>query len=147
MRRVTVVGLMLVVVVVAVVAAGCGGSDSSPSEAGSADITFWTGFTDRELGVMNDVIADFEKSHQNIHVKVVGGISDDKNVAAIRAGNARDVADSFDARAYTGAYCSNGAWIDLDDYMERDGVSDEMFPPVPRDYSQYNGTRCALPML
>ena len=146
MRRVTAAGLMLVVVVVAVVAAGCGGSDSS-SSSGSADITFWTGFTERELGVMNDVIADFEKSHPNIHVKVVGGISDDKIVAAIRGGNAPDVAHSFDAGAYTGAYCSNGAWIDLADYMERDGISDEIFPTVPRQYSQYNGTRCALPML
>ena len=57
---------------------------------------------------MKDVIADFEKTHPDIHVKVVGGISDDKIVAAIRGGNAPDVAHSFDAGAYTGAYCSNG---------------------------------------
>jgi multiple sugar transport system substrate-binding protein len=136
---------MLVLAVAAVLAAGCGGSDSS--ESGSADITFWTGFTQRELGVMKEVVADFEKTHPNIHVKVVGGISDDKIVAAIRGGNAPDVAHSFDAGAYTGAYCSNGAWIDLADYMQRDDVSDELFPPVPRQYSQYEGTRCALPML
>jgi multiple sugar transport system substrate-binding protein len=107
----------------------------------------WTGFTDRELGVMKDVIADFEKTHQDIHVKVVGGISDDKIVAAIRGGNAPDVAHSFDAGAYTGAYCSNGAWIDLADYMNQDGLSDDVFPEVPRQYSQFEGTRCALPML
>jgi multiple sugar transport system substrate-binding protein len=134
----------LTAVVLASVVAGCGGSSSS---SGSADITFWTGFTSRELGVMKSVVADFEKSHPNIHVKVVGGISDDKIVAAIRGGNAPDVAHSFDAGAYTGAYCSNGAWIDLADYMKRDGLSDTIFPEVPRQYSQYNGTRCALPML
>jgi multiple sugar transport system substrate-binding protein len=127
------------------VIAGCGGS--SESSSGSADLTFWTGFTDRELGVMKDVIADFEKTHPDIHVKVVGGISDDKIVAAIRGGNAPDVAHSFDAGAYTGAYCSNGAWIDLDDYMKQDGLSDDVFPEVPRQYSQFEGTRCALPML
>ncbi len=82
---------------------------ASESSSGSADLTLWTGFTDRELGVMKDVIADFEKTHPDIHVKVVGGISDDKIVAAIRGGNAPDVAHSFDAGAYTGAYCSNGA--------------------------------------
>jgi multiple sugar transport system substrate-binding protein len=144
MRRVATFGLVLAVLL-ASVAGGCGGSSSSSS--GSADITFWTGFSERELGVMKDVVADFEKSHPNIHVKVVGGISDDKIVAAIRGGNAPDVAHSFDAGAYTGAYCSNGAWIDLADYMKRDALSDDVFPAVPRQYSQYNGTRCALPML
>src|SRR3954447_19049092 len=136
--------LALVVVVLTSAIAGCGGSSSA---SGSADITFWTGFTARELGVMKSVVADFEKSHPNIHVTVVGGISDDKIVAAIRGGNAPNVAHSFDAGAYTGAYCSNGAWIDLADYMKRDGLSDTVFPEVPRQYSQYNGTRCALPML
>jgi multiple sugar transport system substrate-binding protein len=144
MRRVAIAGLVLLVLSASVIA-GCGGS--SESSSGSADLTFWTGFTDRELGVMKDVVADFEKTHPDIHVKVVGGISDDKIVAAIRGGNAPDVAHSFDAGAYTGAYCSNGAWIDLADYMNQDGLSDDIFPEVPRQYSQFEGTRCALPML
>jgi multiple sugar transport system substrate-binding protein len=144
MRRVAIAGLVLLVLSASVIA-GCGGS--SESSSGSADLTFWTGFTDRELGVMKDVVADFEKTHPDIHVKVVGGISDDKIVAAIRGGNAPDVAHSFDAGAYTGAYCSNGAWIDLADYMSKDGLSDDVFPEVPRQYSQFEGTRCALPML
>jgi multiple sugar transport system substrate-binding protein len=144
MRHVAIAGAVLIVLLATGVA-GCGGS--SESSAGSADLTFWTWFTQRELGVMKDVIADFEKTHPNIHVKVVGGISDDKIVAAIRGGNAPDVAHSFDAGAYTGAYCSNGAWIDLADYMKQDGLSDDVFPEVPREYSQFEGTRCALPML
>jgi multiple sugar transport system substrate-binding protein len=144
MRRVAIAGLVLLVLSASVIA-GCGGS--SESSSGSADLTFWTGFTDRELGVMKDVVADFEKTHPDIHVKVVGGISDDKIVAAIRGGNAPDVAHSFDAGAYTGAYCSNGAWIDLADYMSKDDLSDDVFPEVPRQYSQFEGTRCALPML
>jgi multiple sugar transport system substrate-binding protein len=144
MRGLAIAGLVLMVLSASVVA-GCGGSSSSSS--GSANLTLWTGFTDRELGVMKDVVADFEKEHPDIHVKVVGGISDDKIVAAIRGGNAPDVAHSFDAGAYTGAYCSNGAWIDLADYMAQDNLSDEIFPEVPREYSQFEGTRCALPML
>jgi multiple sugar transport system substrate-binding protein len=142
MRRLTAAAVVLLL---ALVAGACGGSEKSA--AGSANITFWTGFTERELGVMKDVVADFEKAHSNIHVKVVGGISDDKIVAAIRGGNAPDVAHSFDAGAYAGAYCGNGAWIDLADYMKRDGVSEDIFPPVTRKYSQFEGTRCSLPML
>jgi multiple sugar transport system substrate-binding protein len=146
MRRLAAV---MVVLLLALTAGACGGSDESKSTSsgGSGDITFWTGFTDRELGVMKDVVADFEKTHPNIHVKVVGGISDDKIVAAIRGGNAPDVAHSFDAGAYAGAYCGNGAWIDLADYMERDGVSEDIFPAVTQKYSKFEGTRCALPML
>src|ERR1044072_8081032 len=145
MRRTATLLLALGTLLACIAAAGCGGSSSSSS--GEANITFWTGFTARELGVMKDVVADFEKSHPTIHVKVVGGISDDKIVAAIRGGNAPDVAHSFAAGAYPGAYCPTGAWIDLADYMKQDGISDTIFPDVPRQYSQYNGTRCALPML
>jgi multiple sugar transport system substrate-binding protein len=31
--------------------------------------------------------------------------------------------------------------------MDRDGISDSIFPPAPRAYTQFNGTRCSLPML
>jgi multiple sugar transport system substrate-binding protein len=146
MRRLAAV---MVVLLLALTAGACGGSDEpkATSSGAAGDITFWTGFTDRELGVMKDVVADFEKTHPNIHVKVVGGISDDKIVAAIRGGNAPDVAHSFDAGAYAGAYCGNGAWIDLADYMKRDGVSEDIFPAVTQKYSTFEGTRCALPML
>jgi multiple sugar transport system substrate-binding protein len=140
----------LLVLVLALVAGACGGGGGGGSTGSATEpvnITFWTGFTERELGVMKDVVADFEKAHPNIHVKVVGGISDDKIVAAIRGGNAPDVAHSFDAGAYAGAYCGNGAWIDLADYMKRDNISEDLFPPVTQKYSQFEGTRCALPML
>src|SRR3954470_23922115 len=108
-RRMKRLATLALVVVLASAIAGCGGSSSA---SGYADITFWTGFTARELGVMKSVVADFEKSNPNIHVPVAGGIGEDSIVAAIRGGNAPDVALSFDAGAYTGAYCSNGAWID-----------------------------------
>ena len=144
MRRVV---SAIVVLLLALVAGACGGGGGSSGSSGPANITFWTGFTERELGVMKDVVADFEKQHPDIHVKVVGGISDDKIVAAIRGGNAPDVAHSFDAGSFAGAYCGNGAWIDLGDYMKRDGVSADLFPPVTQKYSQFEGKRCALPML
>jgi multiple sugar transport system substrate-binding protein len=77
---------------------------------------------------------------------VIGGTNDDKIVAAIRGGNAPDVAQSFTSDN-TGAFCPSGAWIDLASYMKKDGIDDSVFPKAPRQYSEFEGKRCALPML
>jgi multiple sugar transport system substrate-binding protein len=129
----------------------CGGSKKSAntstgSEAGPANISIWTPFVDPELKTFKAVVADFEKAHPGIHVKVVGGTNDDKIVAAIRGGNAPDVAQSFSSDN-TGAFCPSGAWIDLGPYMKKDNVDASIFPQAPRDYTQFDGKRCALPML
>ena len=146
-----VLGALTLLLALALAASGCGGSskkaDTSSSEnAGPANITIWTPFVDPELKTFKAVVADFEKAHPSIHVKVVGGTNDDKIVAAIRGGNAPDVAQSFSSDN-TGAFCPSGAWIDLGPYMKDDGVDDSIFPEAPRDYSKFEGTRCALPML
>jgi multiple sugar transport system substrate-binding protein len=104
------------------------------------------GFSDPELGEMKKVVALFEKQHPNIHVKTVGGVSDEKILASIRGGNAPDLAQSFKTDD-TGAYCRTGAWIDLKSYMDEAGIKASLFPQVAQYYSQYDGTRCALPML
>ena len=136
--------------------AACGGtgddsdSDGAPVAKGGklepANITLWVGFTQRELGVIKDTVAEFEKENPQVKVKVVGGINDDKIIAASRGGKAPDVAQSFSADN-AGAFCGSGAWIDLKPYMDRDKISDTIFPPAPRSYTQFEGTRCALPML
>ena len=100
----------------------------------------------RELGVFKDAVKDFEALHPGVKVRVVGGINDDKIIAASRGGKAPDVAQSFTADN-SGAFCGSGAWVDLKPYLERDKISDTIFPPAPRSYTQYKGTRCALPML
>src|SRR5215216_5646757 len=154
MRR----AMAISIAVLATLALGaCGGGDDSskdtanqgsPSSGGGepVDLTFWTGFTQRELKVIKKVVGEFESAHPNIHVKVVGGIDDDKIIASIRGGNAPDVAHSFTSDN-TGAFCPSGAWIDLAPYMKKDGVNDSIFPTAPRDYTTFEGTRCALPML
>ena len=137
--------------------AACGGtgdsgssSDGAPAAKGEklapADITLWVGFTARELGVIKHAVAGFEKENPQVKVKVVGGINDDKIIAASRGGKSPDVAQSFSADN-AGAFCGSGAWLDLKPYMDRDGISDSIFPPAPRSYTQFDGTRCSLPML
>ncbi len=126
--------------------AAAGAPAAKPETLEPAEITLWVGFTNRELAVFKDAVKVFEAKNPGVTVKVVGGINDDKIVAASRGGKAPDVAQSFSADN-SGAFCSSGAWIDLGPYMERDGVSDDIFPEAPRSYTQFDGTRCALPML
>jgi hypothetical protein len=64
------------------------------------------------LGVVKQAVNAFHQSHPWITVKVVGGVNDDKIIAAIRGDNSPDVAQSFTADN-TGLFCSSGGWIDL----------------------------------
>jgi multiple sugar transport system substrate-binding protein len=149
MRRV----LLAFGVLLTLTVTGCGGSGKSASSTSSstskvepANITIWTPFVDPELITFKKVVKDFETKNPGMHVKVIGGTNDDKIVAAIRGGNAPDVAQSFTSDN-TGVFCPSGAWIDLGSYMQKDGVKDSIFPAAPRDYSKFEGKRCALPML
>jgi multiple sugar transport system substrate-binding protein len=156
MRRITMA--IATAATLALGVAACGGTggsgssnDGSPVAKGGAklepaNITLWVGFTQRELGVVKDAVKQFEAANPQVHVKVVGGINDDKIIAASRGGKSPDVAQSFSADN-AGAFCGSGAWINLKQYMDRDGISDSIFPPAPRAYTQFDGTRCALPML
>jgi multiple sugar transport system substrate-binding protein len=136
--------------------AACGGSSGGGGGGGAAPpaptknkpvtITLWSGFTDRELGVIGKAVDKFHASHSWITVKSVGGQDDDKIVKAIRGGNAADVTMSFSADRL-GSYCSSGAWIDLGPYLKRDKVDVATFPKPSATYTTYKGTRCALPVL
>jgi multiple sugar transport system substrate-binding protein len=146
MRRVATFAAVLAVLALGATAVGGAATVRPAGSAGKTTITFWVGFTGRELGVVKGVVAQFEKSHPAIDVKTVGGISDDKIVAAIRSGTAPDAVQSFSSDN-TGSFCSTGAWIDLASYMKRDHMSASIFPKAPAYYTQFKGTRCALPML
>src|SRR4051794_10153782 len=157
---------MPALVAAALVAAACGGggggtstsSSSAPASSAAASggtaekplapatVTLWVGFTARELKVIKGVVADFERAHPGVKVKTIGGISDDKIVAAIRGGNAPDVAQSF-STDNTGSFCSSGAWTDLGPRMKADGLSTAQFAPAVQSYTKFAGKQCALPML
>jgi multiple sugar transport system substrate-binding protein len=152
MRRAASAAVLLAAITVAACGGSGGGNDKSSDQATAAksskptNITLWVGFEQRELGVIKQAVAAFHRAHPNINVKTVGAVSDDKIIAAIRGGNAPDVVQSFSADN-TGAFCSSGGWIDLKPYMDKDKISAGDFPQPVQSYTQYKGTRCALPML
>ena len=106
MRRIAMASALLAAL--ALGACGGGGDTKSTTTPGTSSgataashtpvtITLWNGFTNRELGVVKQAVAAFHQSHPWITVKVVGGVNDDKIIAAIRGGNSPDVAQSFTA--------------------------------------------------
>jgi multiple sugar transport system substrate-binding protein len=121
-------------------------ANAGTSAAKAENITIWVGWSARELKEFKKIVAEYDRKHSDVNVKVVGGINDDKITAAIRSGNVPDVVSSFTS-ANVGSYCKSGAWIDLKPLLQKDKIDVNMFPKTSQYYTQYNGKRCALPFL
>jgi multiple sugar transport system substrate-binding protein len=144
MRRVA-IGLFAVLALVAAIVGAT--ARTQAKAAGKAEnITIWVGWSARELKEFKSIVAEYDRKHSDVNVKVVGGINDDKITASIRSGNVPDVVSSFTS-ANVGSYCKSGAWIDLKPFLSKDKLDVNVFPKTSRYYTQYNGKRCALPLL
>ncbi|MFF4171125.1 ABC transporter substrate-binding protein [Streptomyces sp. NPDC001744] len=138
---------------IALSASACTGSaDNAAADdpRAATTITFWHGWSDpAEVKAIENNVARFEKAHPNIKVKVVGDISDDKLGQALRAGgsNGPDVISSS-TTSNVGKFCASGALADLKPFIEKSGLDlEKTFPKVLRDYTQFEGKRCSLPLL
>ncbi len=142
MKRVAMLAALLATTALAAAAAAGGGQQASPTK-----LTVWVGWSaGKELITFKKVAAEYDKAHADVTLSVVGGTNDQKIVSAIRAGSAPDVVSSFNSYN-VGVYCGTKAWIDLAPYLQKSHIAVSMFPPATRYYTQYNGTRCALPLL
>jgi multiple sugar transport system substrate-binding protein len=128
--------------------AGGGGADIAKSgTAANGTVTFWHFFKDaREQQVVASIVADFEKTHPKIKVKIRPAQDDEKMRQAIAAGGGPDVAMSGET-SIVGSFCSSGAFRDLKPYLQRDKVDLRIFPKSVQDYTQYQGRRCTMPLL
>ena len=144
MRRMRRVAVLAAVVVVA--ASSAAGSSAAPAAPRRHQLTIWVGWSARELGVFKQVVAEYDKTNPNVTVNVVGSINDNKIVAAIRAGTAPDVVSSFNSYN-VGVYCGTGGWINLAPLMAQSHISASTSRRRRRYYTQYDGVRCALPLL
>ncbi|MFG1689313.1 ABC transporter substrate-binding protein [Nonomuraea sp. NPDC049269] len=122
------------------------GTANAPSAGEKVSLSVWSKFSGRELGVLQKVLDGFQAKHPNITVKNQGSQDDDKVAQAIRGGNPPDVAISF-STDNIGQFCSGGAWQDLKDYIARDKVDLNQLPAATRAYTEFKGTRCAMPLL
>ncbi|WP_181796845.1 ABC transporter substrate-binding protein [Streptomyces sp. WELS2] len=125
-----------------------GSATDDPSK--EATITFWHAWSaPNEVKAVRSLVAGFERAHPNIHVKVVGNMTDDKINQALRAGGDRapDVVSSFTTNN-VGRFCSSGALVDLNPFFAKSGVDPEKtFPKPMAEYTAFEGDRCAVPLL
>ncbi|MFF5366301.1 ABC transporter substrate-binding protein [Streptomyces sp. NPDC013187] len=138
---------------VALLATSCTGQP----EAGASDdaskettVTFWHAWSaPSEVKAVKDLVAGFQKAHPDIHVDVVGNMTDDKMNQALRTGGAKapDVISSFTTNS-VGKFCSSGALVDLDPFFEKSGIDPrKTFPKAMNEYTRFEGNRCAVPLL
>ncbi|WP_340379097.1 ABC transporter substrate-binding protein [Streptomyces sp. SS7] len=128
-------------------ASSSGASDDASKEQ---TITFWHAWSaPNEVEAVKALVAGFEKAHPNIHVNVVGNMTDDKINQALRAGGGKapDVISSFTTNN-VGKFCSSGALIDLNPLFKKSGIDpNTTFPKAMNEYTQYQLDRCAVPLL
>jgi multiple sugar transport system substrate-binding protein len=141
MRRVAAAAMVL-----AALAIGSGIAAAGTKKPAATNLTIWVGWSARELAEFKKVVQEYDAKNKNVEVKVVGGINDDKIIASLRAGNGPDVVSSFTSQN-VGIYCSSGGWIDLAPYLKQSKINIDIFPKTTQYYTQYKGTRCALPLL
>ena len=131
---------------------GSSGVQTVNPSASHAPVTLsmWSEWTSKsETNVFNKIFAGFEKQYPWITVDSKTGLTDQKIIAAINAGDAPDAVLSFGVDN-VGKFCQSGAWIDMNPYIKDPNVGIDMaatFPPTALTYTSYNGIQCALPFL
>ncbi|MEU0048587.1 ABC transporter substrate-binding protein [Streptomyces sp. NPDC006309] len=129
---------------------GRSGTGATDDASKNTTINFWHAWSaPNEVKAVRSLIAGFEKAHPNIHVNVVGNMTDDKINQALRSGggNAPDVISSFTTNN-VGRFCSSGALVNLDPFFEKSRIDPgTTFPKPMNEYTSFEGNRCTVPLL
>jgi diguanylate cyclase (GGDEF)-like protein/PAS domain S-box-containing protein len=113
---------------------------------GHTSVSLWVAYSGQELAVVNEVVADFEARRPGIKVEVVGGVQDERIIAAIRDGEGPQILTSFESRNF-GTYASAGRLVDLESFLRRDAIAANIFVDATKSYTQQGSKRWALPLL
>ncbi|HEY5858822.1 MAG TPA: extracellular solute-binding protein [Actinomycetota bacterium] len=149
--------LVVATAVLTFVAAACtagGGDEPAPTvdtAASNEPVTVtltgeWT--SKRECDEwQNSFKENFEAEYDWITVDAKCGVTEEKQIAAINAGNPPDAFLSFGVDN-VGRFCDSGAWVDLNPYIDGpDGVDRSVFVDAALTYTSFEGTQCSLPFL
>ncbi|MEV0978177.1 ABC transporter substrate-binding protein [Streptomyces sp. NPDC049915] len=150
LARKTAFALTASLALLATACTGQSGAGVSDDPSKDTTITFWHAWSaPNEVKAVKELVAGFEKAHPNIHVDVVGNMTDDKINQALRAGGTKapDVISSFTTNN-VGKFCSSGALVDLNPFFRKAKIDPQQtFPRAMNEYTQFEGNRCAVPLL
>ena len=152
MKRRFVAAAMFLMMTAAACTAGGGSEAPSAIDTGASashapvTIDIWGAWSGRELEQFNKIFDGFHEKYPWITVNSVGGVNDQKIIAAINAGNPPDVVLSFTLDS-VGQFCASGAWQDLNPYIEQSSFDIGQFPASVEAYTSFAGSRCAFPFL
>ena len=148
--------LLAIAAIFALVATACtaGGEDPGPApeppgttgEQEPVTIEMWGAWTGRELRQFNQIFDGFTEEYPWITVESVGGVGDNKILAAINSGAPPDAVLSFGLDSVS-QFCASGAWQDMTPFIERDSFDLSQFPEAVFQYTSYEGKQCAFPFL
>ncbi len=120
------------------------GQSMAPLEP--ATLKVWIPFGSEEAPFVQSVIDDFAAMHPELTIEVTTDVTDDQIIAGLRGGETADVAVSWES-GNVGQFCAPGGFEDLGPWLERDGVDMNDFAEATLAYTEFDGTRCALPLL
>ena len=142
--------LLLLAAGLVIPAAGCGGSSSGSSSGGVVNISIWHGYVDVEGKAMKTMVAQFNRTHPNIHVTPqFYGNSDyalQKVLTAIAGGHPPDISYLYGSWAANIAQSSRT--LALNDYIRKTpGFNWNDFWPSERQVATVNGRIVGIPAL
>lgn len=127
--------------VLALLASGCSGGDDGPVE-----LTFWHGYTEADGDVLEEIVEDFNASHDDItintQVKTWDSI-DDTLLTALSGGEGPGLVAMPAERLPV--YASRGAFVPLDDFYGEEGSNTENLIEGAVDQVEVEGEKYGLP--
>lgn len=140
-RRVLVAGALTTATVVALSGCAGGGSDAD----GPTEITFSYLWGGEEAKALEQIIADFNGSQDEIVVKGVSSPDTQKQLTSMSSSNGSfDISDNFGNTV--GAWASKGILAPLDDAIKAEGIDVDDFVPSAMEQMTYDGKIYSLPI-
>lgn len=123
--------------------AGCAGGGGGAD--GATEITFSYLWGGAEAEVLEEIIADFNASQNEIVVKGVSSPDQQKQLTSMSSANGSfDISDNFGNNV--GAWASKGVLAPLDDAIAAEGIDLNDFVESAMDQMSYDGATYALPI-
>ncbi|MBT2495668.1 MULTISPECIES: ABC transporter substrate-binding protein [unclassified Microbacterium] len=140
-RRALIAGALTTATVVALTGCGAGGGDAD----GPTEITFSYLWGGEEAKALEEIIADFNGSQDEIVVKGVSSPDTQKQLTSMSSSNGSfDISDNFGNTV--GAWASKGILAPLDDAIAAEGIEVDDFIPSAMEQMTYDGKIYSLPI-